>query len=105
LFYFPILRDWSHYNTLHVAFTVEGDPLSITFSVRDGRRVEPPLRRFDLGNIYPSGPQLVTIDLGQLARGSATVAPINVKAVQSLHIIVDSGNAARPLRLERVWLD
>lgn len=102
---FPILRDWSRFRALHIDFTVEGDPLPITLSVRDGRHVDPPLRRFDLGNTYPRGRQVMTIDLQQIARGSAVVAPVNVSAVQSLHIIVDAGNATRPLRLERIWLD
>jgi hypothetical protein len=101
----PVVRNWSRYGALHIDFTVVGDPLPITFSVRDGRRVAPPRRRFDLPAVYSPGRQTVRIDLDDVARGTAAVAPVDVGAVQSFHLFIDSVGKRRTLRLHRIWLD
>jgi hypothetical protein len=102
---FPIRRDWSAWKTLVVDFTVEAGSLPIMLSVRDGRRVHPPQRRFDFHDVYNIGRHRVSIDLAELAHGSGTVASINVAAVQSFHLVVGGQGAGRVLRLHRVWLE
>ena len=101
---FPIQRDWSAYRWLHIEFTVSGRPLPVTFSVRDGRRAVPPKQRFDQYAVYSSGRHRATIDMRQIARGSAEVAPVDVAAVQSFHIIVGRA-VSEPVRLHRIWLE
>jgi hypothetical protein len=102
---FPILRDWSRYDGLNVEFELDGDPLAITLSVRDGRRVKPPRRRFDRFGTYAAGRHRVTLDLKAIARGAPAVAPIDVAAVQSFHIIIEQLGTDRIVRLRRIWLE
>jgi hypothetical protein len=74
-------------------------------SVRDGRRVDAPLERFDRHAVYPPGRHRAVIDLGQLARGTPPVAPLDMHAVQSFHIIVDPTPEPREIKVHRVWLE
>jgi hypothetical protein len=102
---FPIRRDWSAWRSANIKFTVAGGPLPITFSVRDGRRVTPPRRRFDRCDIFQNGRHQVSIDLAEISRGTGEVAPVRVDAVESLHLIVDAQGAGRDIHLHRVWLE
>ena len=102
---FPIRRDWSTWRSLQVDFTVAGGPLPITLSLRDGRRVAPPRRRFDQHDVYQDGRHRVGIDLAEVARGSDLVAPVDVGAVQSFHFIMDVDGVGRLVRLHRIWLE
>ena len=102
---FPIRRDWSPLSSLQVEFTVEGGPLPMTLSVRDGRRVTPPQRRFDRREVYQDGRHRVGVDLHELARGAGEVAPVDVGAVQSFHLIIDADGVGRVVRLHRIWLE
>jgi hypothetical protein len=102
---FPVRRNWSRRHLLRVDFTVETAPLLITFSVRDGRRVASPRRRFDLNDVYLRGRHVVEIDLDQIARGSVAIALVNVTAVQSFHVIVNGESPLRVVRLHRIWLE
>jgi hypothetical protein len=102
---FPIRRDWSGFRRLDIGFTVEDGPLPVTLSVRDGRPVTPPQRRFDRREIYDIGGHRVSIDLAEVARGSGETAPIDVSAVESFHFIVEPPSAACEVRLERIWLN
>jgi hypothetical protein len=102
---FPVFCDWSRFGSLQLVFTVEGDPLPVTISVRDGRRVKPPQRRFDLRELYPPGSHTVRLDLKELSQGTVSVAGIDVSAVQSLHVILEPDGRRRVVRLHRVWLE
>jgi hypothetical protein len=102
---FPIRRDWSIWRSLQVEFTVEGGPLPITLSLRDGRRVTPPQRRFDWNEVYQEGRHRVGLDLAEVARGSDQVAPIDVGAVESFHFILNVEGVSRVVRLHRIYLE
>jgi hypothetical protein len=102
---FPVLKNWSRFHALQIEFTIDDGSLPMTFSVRDGRRVEPPRRRFDVNQIYALGRHVVAIDLDQISRGSTDVAPVDVSAVQSFHIILDAKHTRRVVRLHRIWLE
>jgi hypothetical protein len=102
---FPIRRDWSTWRWLQVEFTVDGSPLPITLSVRDGRRVRPPRRRFDKSDVYIDGRHRVSIDLQAVARGSKQVAPVDLCAVESFHFMIEPGDVGRVVRLHRIWLE
>jgi hypothetical protein len=103
---FPAIHDWSGYDALHVDFSVTGAPLPLVLSVRDGRRVDPPLERFDMYDVYAKGRHDVAIDLKRIARGSASTAPVDTSRVESFHIFVDDPQGRpRALRLHRVWLE
>ena len=105
IFLFPVLRDWSRFGSLRIELTVDGEPMPITVSVRDGRRVAPLRRRFDQRAVYQAGRHVVRIDLGEVSRGSEAVAPIDVSRVQSFHVIVEPGDQPRVLTIHRVWLE
>ncbi len=102
---FPIRRDWSPFSSLQVEFTVQGGPLPVTLSVRDGRHVTPPKRRFDQREVYQDGRHRVGVNLHEVARGSGEVAPIDVGAVQSFHLIIEADGVGRVVRLHRIWLE
>jgi hypothetical protein len=102
---FPIRRDWSARRRLEIEFTVMGGPIPITLSVRDGRPVIPPQRRFDLRQIYATGHHRVGLDLEEIRRGSGDVAAVDVSAVESFHIIVERRGPAGEVRLHRIWLE
>jgi hypothetical protein len=101
---FPIVRDWRGYKRLSWTFSFDGDPLDILFSVRDGRRVEPPQRRFDLMARYAAGQHSVVIDLVDLAAGTQ-FAPLDLSRIQSLHIVVMPSTEPRTLILRTLVLD
>jgi hypothetical protein len=86
---FPVIRDWSEYETLEVSFEFEGKPLLFLISVRDGKKLPPELPRFDLWRRYSSGKHDVKIDLNELAQGGA-FPPIELHRVQSLHLVAFS---------------
>ncbi|MCU0876368.1 MAG: hypothetical protein MUF06_01065 [Pirellulaceae bacterium] len=86
---YPVVRDWTEYETLEVSFEFEGEPLLFLISVRDGKKLPPELPRFDLWRRYPPGRHDVRIDLGELARGG-NFPPIELDRVQSFHLVAFS---------------
>lgn len=86
---YPVVRDWTAYETLDVSFEFEGEPLLFLISVRDGKKLPPELPRFDLWRRYPPGRHDVRIDLAELARGG-DFPPIELNRVQSFHLVAYS---------------
>ena len=86
---FPVIRDWTAYETLEVSFEFEGEPLLFLISVRDGKKLPPELPRYDLWRRYSPGKHDVQIDLNELARGG-NFPPIELHRVQSLHLVAVS---------------
>jgi hypothetical protein len=86
---YPVVRDWTAYETLEVSFAFEGEPLLFLISVRDGKKLPPELPRFDLWRRYPPGRHDVRIDLGELSRGG-DFPPIELHRVQSFHLVAYS---------------
>jgi hypothetical protein len=89
---FPVIRDWTAYETLEVSFEFEGEPLLFLISVRDGKRLPPELPRYDLWRRYLPGKHDVRIDLNELAMGG-NFPPIELARVQSLHLVAFSDRA------------
>lgn len=85
----PVVRDWTHYQSLEVDFSFEGEPLLFLISVRDGKRLPPDLPRFDLWRRYSPGRHHVRIDLSDLERGGR-FPPIELDHIQSLHLVAYS---------------
>jgi len=99
---FPVVRDWTAYETLDVTFEFEGEPLTFLISVRDGKKLPPELPRFDLWRRYPPGRHDVRIDLAELAKGGS-FPPIELDRVQSLHLVAYS-NRPQTVTVHRVAL-
>jgi len=99
---FPVVRDWTAYETLDVTFEFEGEPLTFLISVRDGKKLPPELPRFDLWRRFPSGRHDVRIDLAELAKGGS-FPPIELDRVQSLHLVAYS-NRPQTVTVHRVAL-
>lgn len=100
---FPIVRDWRSYRKAYCELSFEGPPLEILLSIRDGHRVKPPLKRFDLIETYPAGTHRIDIDLQALARGER-FAPLKTSRVESFHLVVHTRDR-RTLYLRRIWLE
>jgi VanZ family protein len=101
---FPVVRDWSGYRRLCCTFSFTGEPLSILISVRDGRKVEPPRKRFDLERRYPAGLHRVVIDLQELAAGTP-FAPLDLSRIQSFHFLVTELTEPRTVLLHEIVLE
>ncbi len=86
---FPVIRNWTAYETLEVTFEFEGEPLLLLISVRDGKKLPPELPRYDLWRRYSPGKHDVQIDLNELAKGG-DFPPIELHRVQSLHLVAFS---------------
>ena len=71
--------------------------------VRDGRRVEPPLKRFDSIRLYSEGSHRICFDLQRLARGEEH-APLDLTRIQSFHFCVKGLSGPRRVDLHRVLL-
>lgn len=99
---FPIVRDWSGYETLEIDFSFEGPPMIFLISVRDGKKLPPELPRYDLWRRYEPGEHRVRIDLDELARGGK-FPPIELHRVQSLHLVAYSKQPHRVI-LKRIEL-
>jgi len=101
---FPVVRDWSGYRRLCCTFSFSGEPLSILISVRDGRKVETPRKRFDLEHRYRAGRHRVVIDLEDLAAGNQ-FAPLDISRIQSFHFVVTELAEPRTLFLQQISLE
>jgi hypothetical protein len=101
---FPVVRDWTNYRQLCCEFSFTGEPLYILISIRDGRRVSEPLKRFDLVREYTAGGHQVCIDLRALARGDQ-FAPLDLSRVESFHFVVQHLGQPRTINLRSVRLE
>jgi hypothetical protein len=99
---YPVVRDWTAYETLDISFESEGEPLLFLISVRDGKKLPPELPRFDLWRRYPPGRHDVRIDLAELARGG-DFPPIELHRVQSFHLVAFS-NRRQAIVVHRIAL-
>jgi hypothetical protein len=101
---FPVVSDWSQYGRLHVRFELPRAPARILLSVRDGRRVLPPARRFDRIERYPPGVHECVIDLRELAAGGK-FAPLRIDQVQSFHLHVTKSQSGQSLLIYSLALE
>jgi hypothetical protein len=101
---FPIIQDWSNYRRLYCTFSFTGDPLRLLISVRDGKKVAPPLQRFDLVRDFVPGQHCVVIDLKDLAAGTQ-FAPLDLSRVQSFHIVATNLSGPRTVFLRQIYLE
>lgn len=101
---FPVVSDWRGYRSLLCEFSFDGAPLTILFSIRDGRKIAASQRRFDLQRRYPSGKHRLIVDLDSLSRGDDDYAPIDLAHVQSVHFCVVDALQPRTVLLHRLVL-
>lgn len=101
---FPVIADWRGYRWLICEFSFQGPPLTILFSIRDGRPVAAPQRRYDLQQLYLPGTHRLVVDLDRLSRGDDHCAPVDVSRVQSLHFCVINTERPRTVFLHRLVL-
>lgn len=101
---FPIAKDWSRYQRMECELSFDGDPLFVRISIRDGRRIMPPQRRFEYRKCLTAGQHRVSIDLMEVARGGPN-ATVDLTRVQSVHLGVERITETRRVLLQRVWLE
>ncbi|MCG8583927.1 MAG: hypothetical protein MI757_04355 [Pirellulales bacterium] len=101
---FPVVRDWSKYRRLWIEFSFEGPPIDVLFSIRDGRRVEPPAKRFDDRRRFASGTHRISFDLEMLATG-VEFSPLDMKRVRAFLFVVDRTDETREIRMHRLYLE
>ena len=101
---FPVIGDWSGYRRLCIDFAVEGEPIRISLSIRDGIKIDQLERRFRLDQTYQAGEHHVCIDLEALRAGEE-FAPVDISRVQSFHIVMTGLEQPRTLFVYRVYLD
>lgn len=101
---FPVVRDWTGYHQLCCEFYVPEDPMSILISIRDGRKVTGPLKRFDLEREYSAGDHRVCIDLEALARGEE-FAPLDLSRVESFHLVLPNSDRPRTIFVRSIHLE
>ena len=100
----PVVRDWSAYRTLRCELFFRGAPLDLRLSIRDGRKVIRPQRRFDWHAHLAAGRHTVRIDLDAVARGGE-FAPVDLARVQSFHFGLAGLRQPRTVVLERIYLE
>jgi hypothetical protein len=101
---FPVNRDWSQYHQLCCDFVVLNSTADLLISVRDGRRVTGPKKRFDMEREYLPGAHHVRIDLDSLARGDE-FSPLDLTRIQSFHLVVQHMEQPKLLIVQKVWLE
>lgn len=104
LILFPIVRDWSGYRRLRCDLSCHDQAQRLLISLRDGRKVRPPQRRFDLRTQLQPGRHCIDLDLTKLAGGSE-FAPIDLRRVQSFHLGLDGATPASRLTIHRIWIE
>ena len=100
----PVVRDWSAYRTMHCQIEFRGEPIDLGVSIRDGRKVAAPRKRFDWRNRLSAGSHDICLDLVDIAEGR-DCAPVDLTRVQSLHLWVENLRKPTVLLLHRVYLD
>lgn len=100
----PVVRDWSGYRRLKCGLAFTGEPLDILISIRDGNKVAPPQRRFDLERKLEAGEQVVEIDLQDLAAGKQ-FSPLDLARIQSFHFAVFGLTEPRTVLWRGAWLE
>ncbi len=100
----PVVRDWSAYRTLRCELFFRGEPLDLRLSIRDGRKVIRPQRRFDWHAHLAAGRHTIRIDLDAVARGGE-FAPVDLARVQSFHFGLAGLRQPRTVVLERIYLE
>jgi hypothetical protein len=101
---FPVVSDWSAYRTLRCELSFRGEPLDVWLSIRDGRQVRRPQRRFEWQARLAAGRHTVRIDLDAVAKGEE-FAPIDLTRVQSFHFGLAGLRQPRTVLLERIFLE
>jgi hypothetical protein len=101
---FPVRRDWSAYRLLCCDFSLADDASDVLISVRDGRRVVGPQKRFDMEESYAAGQHHVRIDLKSLARGDE-FAPLDLTRIESFHFAMPHLVGSHTVYMQKVWLE
>lgn len=100
---FPVVRDWTGYEQMCCELTVAEGPVTLQFSIRDGQSIDQMARRQRRTETLGMGSHQICFDLRELAAGGKYV-PVNLRRVQSFHIIVKSAARPRTLVIRNVSL-
>lgn len=100
----PVVADWHGWQRLCCEFSIEGEPMELLMSIRDGRQIQAPRVRFDLVQQFPAGRHHVEIDLPSLARGDA-YAPLDLTRIQSFHLSAAGLQTERVILLHQLYLE
>lgn len=100
----PVVADWHGWQRLCCEFSIDGEPMELLISIRDGRRVQAPQVRFDLVQQFPAGQHQVKIELPSLERGDA-YAPLDLTRIQSFHLSAPGLQTERVILLHRIYLE
>lgn len=82
---YPVRGDWTNFERFRLRFTLETSR-RVLLSIRDGRKVEPPAKRFDYRAQLEAGTHDIAFDLTELAEGQQ-YAPLDVSRIRSIHLV------------------
>lgn len=98
------LRDWSGYRRVCWSFTVEGGPLTLSFSLRGAPNAQRETAHYDEERTFPPGTHRAEMELAVAAqRGSPD--GLDLAQVWRSLIFVIEPKTPRTIRLHRVWLE
>jgi hypothetical protein len=99
-----VVRDWRGYRRLSWSFLVEGEPLELVFSVRDGPDAHGRTSHYQVGRLWPAGKHTMTVNLA-LAAVRAEERPLNLSNIAWVQVFVEKPKQPRGIRLLRIWLE
>lgn len=100
----PIVGDFTGYRWLCVSFAVEGGPLELVASVRDGPERDGHTTHSQAGGTYPPGEHTLRLDLPALA-ARAKPDPLDLADVRAVQLFTVRPAEVRVVVLRRIWLE
>ena len=99
-----VLRDFSGYRRICWAFTVEGEPLTLHFSLRGDPKRQADTPHYDSEQTFSPGTHVATIDLA-VAADRARPGRLDLSQVWRSLVFVIEPDRRRTVYLHRVWLE
>jgi hypothetical protein len=99
-----VVRDWSGYRRLCWSFTVEGGPLTLSFSMRGRPKDGGSANHYDTERTFPPGEHRAEVDLATAAE-KARPGRLDLSEVWRSLVFMVRPAAPRTITLHRVWLE
>lgn len=99
-----VVRDWRGYRRLRWSLVVEGGPLTVVFSVRDGPDARGRTSHFQVEQDYTAGAHEGGVDLAPAA-ARARERVVDLSNVRWVQVFVYRPKSPRVIRLHRIWLE
>lgn len=96
------VRDWTGYRRLCWSFTVEGDPLTLSFSIRGHPGAE--TNHYDTERTFAAGEHCAEVDLAAAAE-QARPGRLDLAEIWQSLVFVIRPRGPRTIYLHRVWLE